>query len=146
MNAVAVGADALRLVDVRALVSPRRRRGKLPFMEVIGLGWSGTRTERAGELARFYQEVLGLQLEEREPALWAFRLADGRKVEVFGPGCAGKDHMATGPVVGFAVADLPRAVEELRSAGIELLGEAGPTWQHFRGPDGNVYELMTESA
>ena len=27
-------------------------------------------------------------------------------------------------------------------AGIELLGEAGPTWQHFRGPDGNVYEIV----
>ena len=22
------------------------------------------------------------------------------------------------------------------------LGEPGPTWQHFRGPDGNVYELV----
>jgi hypothetical protein len=34
------------------------------------------------------------------------------------------------------------AVDELRAAGIELLGDAGPSWQHFRGPDGNVYELV----
>ncbi len=43
-------------------------------------------------------------------------------------------HFSTGPVVGFAVRDLPAAVDELRRAGIELLGEPGPTWWHFRGP------------
>ena len=53
------------------------------------------------------------------------------------------EHFATGPVVGFAVRDLAAAVEELRRAGVELLGEPGPAWQHFRGPDGNVYELVT---
>jgi catechol 2,3-dioxygenase-like lactoylglutathione lyase family enzyme len=51
--------------------------------------------------------------------------------------------LSAGPVVGFAVRDLPAAVDELRRAGVELLGEPGPTWQHFRGPDGNVYELVT---
>ncbi len=35
----------------------------------------------------------------------------------------------------------PAAVRELRDAGVELLGEPGPAWQHFRGPDGNVHEL-----
>jgi hypothetical protein len=25
------------------------------------------------------------------------------------------------------------------------LGEPGPTWQHFRGPDGNVYELVSST-
>ena len=49
---------------------------------------------------------------------------------------------ALGVAAGFAVADLPAAVDELRAAGVELLGEPGPTWQHFRGPDGNVYELV----
>jgi hypothetical protein len=38
---------------------------------------------------------------------------------------------------------LAAAVAELQAAGIELLGEPGPSWQHFRGPDGNVYELVT---
>jgi hypothetical protein len=42
------------------------------------------------------------------------------------------------------VRDLPAAVGELRRAGIELLGEPGPSWQHFRGPDGNVYELVAD--
>ena len=57
------------------------------------------------------------------------------------PGTHSIEHFDRGPDVGFAVRDLP-AVQELRDAGIELLGEPGPTWQHFRGPDGNVYELV----
>ena len=44
------------------------------------------------------------------------------------------------------LAETVEAFEQLRSAGIELLGEPGPTWQHFRGPDGNVYELVAEAA
>ena len=29
----------------------------------------------------------------------------------------------------------------IRTGDVELLGDGGPTWQHFRGPDGLVYEL-----
>ena len=113
-------------------------------MDVRQLGWSGTRTDRAEALARFYQDVLGLSLVHSEPDFWVFELPDKTHVEVFGQGYPGKDHFDTGPVVGFAVTDLARAAQELREAGVELLGEAGPTWQHFRGPDGNVYELMAQ--
>lgn len=112
-------------------------------MDVTSLGWVGTRTERSGELADFYEHVLGLELVHQEPGFWVFRLPDGRNVEVFGTDHPSKDHFDTGPVVGFVVRDLGAAVAELREAGIELLGEPGPTWQHFRGPDGNVYELVT---
>lgn len=87
--------------------------------------------------------MLGLRPVHTEPDFWVFALPDGRHVEVFGHGYPGKAHFDSGPVVGFAVADLPTAVAELRAAGIELLGEAGPTWQQFRGPDGNVYELVS---
>jgi catechol 2,3-dioxygenase-like lactoylglutathione lyase family enzyme len=112
-------------------------------MEIIGLGWLGTRTFHAAALAQFYGEVLGLPLSHEEPGFWVVTLPDGRNVEVFGEGYRGKEHFDTGPVAGFAVRDLPAAVAELRAAGVELLGEPGPTWQHFRGPDGNVYELVT---
>ena len=111
-------------------------------MDVTGLGWSGTRTARAAQLADFYQNVLRLNLVYTELGFWVFTLPDGRNVEVFSDDYPGKDHFATGPVVGFAVTDLPAAVEELRSAGVELVGEPGPTWQHFRAPDGNIYELV----
>lgn len=80
------------------------------------------------------REVLGLRLVYAEPDFWVFELPDGRRVEVFGGRYPGEEHVSTGPVAGFAVRDLPAAVEELRKAGIELLGEPGPTWQHFREP------------
>lgn len=112
-------------------------------MDIIELGWSGIRTPNAEEMARFYEHVLGLRLVYQEPEFWVFTLPNGRNVEVFGPGYPGKDHFTTGPVVGFAVADLPAAVDELRAAGVELVGEPGPSWQHFRAPDGNIYELVS---
>lgn len=112
-------------------------------MQVTGLGWVGTRTARGAELARFYQRVLGLRPVQVEREFWVFELPDGRHVEIFGPGDPGMAHFVTGPVVGFVVDDLASAVEELRRAGVELLGEPRPTWQHFRGPDGNVYELVS---
>ncbi|MFC6707243.1 VOC family protein [Flexivirga alba] len=113
-------------------------------MEITGLGWSGTRTDRGGALAAFYENVLGLQPVHAEPGFWVFRLPDGRNVEVFGPNYPGKEHFDTGPVVGFAVRDLDAAVAELRAAGVDLLGDGGPSWQQFRAPDGNVYELVTD--
>ena len=113
-------------------------------MRVIDLGWLGVRTPHSDVLAAFYQQVLGLALVHREDSFWVFETEAGAKVEVFGPGFPGKDHFSSGPVVGFAVVDLDAATAELKAAKVELLGEGGPTWQHFRGPDGNVYELVGE--
>ncbi|GIM96264.1 VOC family protein [Paractinoplanes toevensis] len=112
-------------------------------MEITGLGWLGTRTAQPEALADFYRRVLGLRETYTAPGFWVFTLPDGRNVEVFAPG-RGKDFFDTGPVAGFAVRDLPAAIEELRAAGVELLGEPGESWQHFRGPDGNVYELVAD--
>ncbi len=82
-------------------------------MDITGLGWCGTRTEDDEELARFYEHVLGLRRVLAEPGFWVFELPDGRHVEVFGPRYPGQEHFGTGPVVGFAVRDLPAAAEEL---------------------------------
>ncbi|MCU1443612.1 MAG: hypothetical protein JWQ59_1762 [Cryobacterium sp.] len=110
-------------------------------MDISRLGWAGTRTNRGQELADFYQHVLGLRLDYTEPGFWVFELPNGTHIEVFGLDYPGKEHFTTGPVIGFTVSDLPGAVTELQAAGVELLGKPGPTWQHFRGPDGNVYEV-----
>ena len=108
---------------------------------VVRLGWLGTLTNRAEELAAFYRDVLQLPLVRSEPGCWVYGLPDGALVEVFAPGY-GRDHFQTGPVAGFAVDDLSAARDELLQRGIVLVGQPGPTWQHFRGPDGNVYELV----
>jgi hypothetical protein len=61
-----------------------------------------------------------------EAEFLALRASGWRHVEIFGSSYPGKDHFATGPGVGFAVRDLPAAVDELRRAGVEVLGEPGP--------------------
>jgi catechol 2,3-dioxygenase-like lactoylglutathione lyase family enzyme len=115
-------------------------------MAVTGLGWVGTRTRRSTELAHFYASVLHLPLVHSAPGFWVFSLPDSTHVEVFDDAVTDHSHFTTGPVVGFAVTDMPAAVAELRRAGIELVGDPGPTWQHFRGPDGNVYELVAQAS
>jgi hypothetical protein len=115
-------------------------------VNIIGLGWAGVRSDRADALSSFFADVLGLHLLREQSDMWVFELPDGHHFEVFGPGDTDHQHFTTGPVIGFAVEDLPSAVEELRSQDVELVGEAGPSWQHFRGPDGNVYELVDASA
>ena len=110
-------------------------------MEVSGIGWLGIRTDKAEELVHFFRDVLSVPVAHSEPAFWAFDLADGGQIEVFGEEFPGKAHLDTGPVVRFLVDDLAASTSELERRGVELLGEPGPSWQHFRGPDGNVYEL-----
>ena len=62
----------------------------LALMEITGLGWCGTRTGRGGELAYFYEHVLGLRLVHTELDFWVFELPGGRHVEVFGIGYLGQ--------------------------------------------------------
>jgi hypothetical protein len=66
-------------------------------------------------------------------------------VEVFRPE-ARYDFATTGPIPGFLVDDVEGAMDELRSAGVELLGSGrwhDDAWQHFRAPDGFVYEVKS---
>lgn len=76
-----------------------------------------------------------------------FDAADGDRVEIFGPGApSGPGQLDTNTVVaGFLVDDLDSATREIVAGGAELLGTrndaAHSSWQHFRAPDGNVYEL-----
>ena len=47
------------------------------------------------------------------------------------------------------VEDIDKAAQELRAAGIALIGEMqaggdGYFWQHFRLPDGKVFELVCD--
>lgn len=64
---------------------------------------------------------------------------------VFGATNSGHDHFTTGPVPEFPVDDPPAALEELRAADVEILGEphveGTDGWLHFRAPDGDVAGL-----
>jgi len=117
-------------------------------MNLRKIGWLGTRTDQPELMADFFGRVLGIRLDTRvADDFWVFQLPDGSKVEVFGPR-SHNQHFTTGPVPGFLVHNVDAATEELRAAGIPIV--SGPTrgegdddeaWVHFRGPDGNIYEI-----
>ena len=108
-------------------------------MEVTGLGWLGVRTERFEETVRFFRDVMG----ERDVAGFAF--PDGTEMEVWRPEDEFHSFFGTGPVVDFRVDDAEEAYASMEAAGVEFLTPVqrseGATWSHFRGPDGNVYEI-----
>ncbi|MCI4347811.1 MAG: VOC family protein [Thermoplasmata archaeon] len=116
-------------------------------MKILGLDWVGTRTSHFRETVAFFEQILGLPVGKRQDDFVRLDLPDSSVVEVFGPG--DEDHLffTTGPAVGFLVGDIREAVTELAGEGIELLGPTGgeggdARWQHFRAPDGCVYEVV----
>lgn len=117
-------------------------------MNVKGVSWVGVKTSSHSDMVRFFTDVMGLPVALEQPDFVVFQLPDGDKVEVFG--IAGPDSpqqfSENEVVAGFVVDDIEEASAELMAAGIELLGERqhgskGYAWQHFRGPDGKVFEL-----
>jgi predicted enzyme related to lactoylglutathione lyase len=116
-------------------------------MQVTGLRWAGTRTDKFEDTVRFLRDVMGLSLDEEQAGFASFVLPNHDKFEVFGPDEAEHSYFTTGPVVGFGVTDVDAAREELERSGIEVIGpvhsEGDYRWSHFRGPDGNVYEIAS---
>lgn len=110
----------------------------------------GVRTAAFDEMVALYRDVLRLEptLEptpERPGAAW-FRAADGTAIHVYAADDADHAFFDSGPVVGFLVADFASARAAMIAAGIAFIGEpqrdGDAVWNHYRGPDGNVYELM----
>jgi predicted enzyme related to lactoylglutathione lyase len=120
--------------------------GKVAAM-IKRLSWLGVRTERFSDLATFYREAMGLEVDHEEEDFVVFKLPDGSKVEVFGPSDQDHVHFDSGPVAGFEVDDIEAARGRLEAGGAEFIGSiqrwepTGEAWSHFRAPDGNIYEL-----
>lgn len=115
-------------------------------MKVKGLIWLGTRTDRFEEMARLYEEVMGLETVSKDESFAEYRLPGGESVELFGPSETDHQHFTTGPVVGFEVDDVPAARAEMEAKGITFIGPIGGSadgygWSHFWAPDGNIYEI-----
>ena len=115
-------------------------------MSVKSLCWMGVRTPRFAETVAFYRDVLHLDQMRDEANAASFRLDDGTELHVYGPEDEDHAFFGVGPVVGLLVDDCAGTRARMLDAGIEFIGpvqaDAGATWNHFRGPDGNVYELM----
>jgi hypothetical protein len=125
-------------------------------VEVKGIRWVGVGTDKVSRMRSFAIDVLGLRVagEDNEDFV-VLAMGDGAKLELFG-----SYEVADGPwlfeanpvVAGFLVDDIEAARDELaRTPDVELLGELrvmpdGYAWQHFRAPDGHVYELTADPA
>ena len=116
-------------------------------MKAKAISWVGTRTERWLETAEFLERQLGLRREREDGGVVVLALPNGDTVEVFRADEPEHQHFTTGPVVGFLVDDVDEASRQLEGAGIELIGTVGHgggmAWAHFRGPDGNVWEITS---
>ena len=115
-------------------------------MKVTGLAFLGIRTMQYDAMVRLFRDTMGLDVARQVPHHAAFRLSDGTPVEVYDPSDDFHAFFGSGPVVGFRVEDFDEARAHLRAAGVALIGPVqhaqGTSWNHFRGPDGNVYEIM----
>jgi predicted enzyme related to lactoylglutathione lyase len=116
-------------------------------MRVHGVVWVGTRTDAFDETVSFFRDILGVEFGFPAPDFAWSSMPNTSQLEIFGPSDRDHTHFTTGPVPEFLVDDLPSAIDELRAAGVAILGEpvvrGDEGWLHFRAPDGNVYGLTT---
>jgi predicted enzyme related to lactoylglutathione lyase len=116
-------------------------------MKIKALVWMGIKTDKFQEMEHFLQDVMGLQQAHHAQDFVVFQLPNKDKVEVFGPQGPNQHFAPDSIVCGFLVEDIHQARLELVQAGIELIGPlheekpGGYAWQHFRGPDGKLYDL-----
>ncbi len=91
---------------------------------------------------------MGLEEARRERNVVGLAFPDGTEMEVWRPEDEFHSFFGTGPVVGFRVDDVDaaRAEMEMEATGVRFLGPVQRSdvtaWSHFRGPDGNVYEVI----
>jgi catechol 2,3-dioxygenase-like lactoylglutathione lyase family enzyme len=115
-------------------------------MKVKRLGWLGVRTDRFEAMVAMLRDTMGLPLQIDQPGRAMFALPNGDPIDVFDIGLPAYERFTTGPVVGFVVDDVEAGARELAEAGVEVFevqrGD-GFMWAHFRGPDGNLYELQS---
>jgi catechol 2,3-dioxygenase-like lactoylglutathione lyase family enzyme len=118
-------------------------------MNILRIGFLGTRTTAFQQTADFFQDVLGLETVWAKPDWTGFRLPSGKNdfVEIFGPTKQDPNlypASASGIIVAFIVDDLVGAFAEMAAADVELLGDIVWAadrfgWFFLRAPDGNIY-------
>lgn len=120
-------------------------------MRVRGISWVGVKTDSYQQMRDFFVDVAGLAVDHEQPDFAVLRFPNGDKLEVFGPDAddPAEQFAVEKVVTSLLVADIDDAIEALRQAGVELIGTkqaggAGYFWQHFRAPDGKVFELVCD--
>ena len=118
-------------------------------MDVKGLTWLGLRTDRFDEMVALFRDVMGMKPIRDEAQIAGFQMSDGTQVELYRPEEKFHSFFTTGPVVAFRVDNVDAARATMEAAGIEFIGpiqRAGKTsWNHFRAPDGSIFEILSVS-
>ena len=113
---------------------------------VRSIGFLGVRTAAFDRTVALYRDVLGLEAIHAAPGAAWFRATDGTQVHVYAADDADHAFFDSGPVVGLVVDDFAATRAAMVAAGIAFIGEpqreGGTAWNHYRGPDGNVYEII----
>jgi catechol 2,3-dioxygenase-like lactoylglutathione lyase family enzyme len=115
-------------------------------MAITGFSFLGVRTNSFAETRALYKDTLGLKMTKDEPAAAWFETASGDEIHVYGPGDDDHDFFTTGPVIGLRTDDFAATRAAMASSGIQFIDEPQRSddaiWNHYYGPDGNVYEIM----
>lgn len=113
---------------------------------VRSLGFLGVRTPAFDETVALYRDVLGLMPIHLAPGAAWFRADDGAQIHVYAETDTDHAFFGSGPVVGLVVDDFEVTRAAMVASGIEFIGDpqrdGEAAWNHFRGPDGNVYEII----
>lgn len=111
-------------------------------MKVEGLVFAGIGSADHAAVARFFADVLGVDVEEGGD-VHRLVFANGTSVALVPP-----DYVEppSDTLLGFLVDDVDAATAELAGRGIEPDGELssgyGFRYRHFRAPDGRRFELL----
>lgn len=115
-------------------------------MKVKSFSWVGVATDDFDRSLHFFRDLLGLEVWVQGEEQAILKTPTGQQLEIFGRDEREKELTAS-PVIAFEVDDIEAACQELRAAGIELIGEIGHwngfAWQYFRSPDGHIFEIKS---
>ena len=111
-------------------------------MRVEGLVFAGVGTDDPDAAARFFADVLGVEVEAVEEVR-RLAFANGSSLALVPPEYV---QPPSDTNLGFLVDDVEAATAELGAKGIEPDGELnsgyGFRYRHFRAPDGRRFELL----
>ena len=116
-------------------------------MRVRGLSWLGLRTPQFDEMVAFFRDVMGMKPIRDQPGIAVFLMTDGTNMELYELDEEFHAFFTTGPVVAFQVDDVDASRATMEAAGIEFIGpvqrKGKTSWNHFRAPDGTVFEILS---
>ena len=107
--------------------------------------WIGVVADDMTAQAAFYRDVLGLRQVDAGDDWVQFDI-DGRTFEILERSSL-PQYDTRRVQVGFQVADIERARQDLLTAGVEAISaiegglQSGSKWCYFRDPEGNVFEI-----